>query len=431
MSSKKSYNRFFIIFQEEDKGYGMGPDRPPTGYAKVETKNDKSKVTVYVQNLKPFESGECLYRCYLISHQDDKDCTVYLGLMNIDDLGRGECSWECSADNAFDSKTAVEKFNGAAVVVDREGLDKVVAPLAGYMSKEKFDWRSKITIVKQSQPAPKEEVGEAIKEKTELNETAKKFEEYEKSIQEIIDKKVEVLEEHKEEKIEVVHEEHKEEKVEAVHEEQKIETEEIVEEDENEIIAPPIPENNIYFEGLNWDKREMKEPEPEPEPEEMFDDPRHKHKEHKYEYHGCPDYCNYNCRHVIKKMLEEMLGDCVKMDKHDELIDCCMWKVDMEKYRRDFYKITTYPCYDLIFYPMLFNYYKYIYKHNHYLFGIKYDKDKKVQALVFALPGRKTVYDQPYEGKTGFTRWVPWGMGGDGYWIMMYDPMTGIVVTQK
>jgi hypothetical protein len=94
LSSKKSYNRFFIIFQEEDKGYGMGPDRPPTGYAKVETKNDKSKVTVYVQNLKQFESGECLYRCYLISHQDDKDCTVYLGLMNIDDLGRGECSWE-------------------------------------------------------------------------------------------------------------------------------------------------------------------------------------------------------------------------------------------------------------------------------------------------------------------------------------------------
>lgn len=417
MSSKKSYNRFFIIFQEEDKGYGMGPDRPPTGYAKVETKNDKSKVTVYVQNLKPFDTGECLYRCYLISHQDDKDCAVYLGLMNIDDLGRGECSWECGADNAFDSKTAVEKFNGAAIVVDREGLDKVIAPLAGYMSKEKFDWRSKINIVKQPQPVLKEKSAATPEEKIEPSAEAKKFEEYEKSIQEIIDKKIEVLEEHKEEKAQVEYEE------------EKIESEEMAEEDENEREAfiPPVPENIQYYEGTDWDKRDDKEP----VGEDPLDDERHKYKEHKFEYHECPDYCNYNCRHVIKRMLEDVLSDCAKMGSHDELADCCMWKIDMAKYSRDFYKITSYPCYDLIFYPMLFNYYRYIYKHSHYLFGIKYDKDKKVQALVFALPGYKTSYDQPFGGRTGFNKWIPWGKGGDGYWVMMYDPMTGIVLNMR
>lgn len=418
MSSKKSYNRFFIIFQEEDKGYGIGPDRPPTGYAKVETKSDKSKVTVYVQNLKPFDTGECLYRCYLISHQDDKDCTVYLGMLNIDELGRGESSWESGADNAFESKTPIDKFNGAAVVVEREGVDKVIAPLAGYMSKEKFDWRSRIpkpsaAVVNESIEEVKTENVEEIK----VSEEAKKFQEYEETINKLVEKK---------EQQEVVQVEERVEETEQVIEQEVVQQIETNVSDTLETIEVPRVEKAKT--DASWDGYVQNVP-------DAGTILRDKHKEYKHEHYGCPMYHKYNYRPVIRKMLEDILADYEKMDKHKDMKDCILWKIDMDRYKRDIYKVNMYPCYDLIFYPMIFshlvNYYKYISKHGHYLFGIKCDKDKGVLAVVFGIPGRRKPCDQPFEGKTGFVKWIPSGTGDLGYWVMMYDPMTGVIFTQK
>lgn len=454
MSSKKSYNRFFIIFQEEDKGYGMGPDRPPTGYAKVETKNDKSKVTVYVQNLKPFESGECLYRCYLISHQDDRDSTVYLGLMNIDELGRGECTWECSADNAFDSRVPIDKFNGAAIVVDREGVDRVIAPLAGYMSKEKFDWRSKLAALKKN-------AAHINEEKAEISEEAKKFEAYEKSIE--VPAAEETVTQAKADVIAKVETEKKTEAKAQVETAEKVETAakvavaekaEPVEKPEtyDKVGAAAKPQTVDKFEkveavekGAETETLEkmatenihasLREDEVHPNAENVQDDQRHKHKESKCINHQYLSDAKHNFRHIMRKMLEDILADYEKMDKHKELRDCILWKVDMQKCRRDIHKCGIYPCYDLVFYPMMYNpicnYYNYISKHGHYLFGIKYDKDRKVMALLFGIPGMKKACDQPAGGRTGFLKWVSFGPSEDGYWIMMYDPITGAVITQK
>lgn len=454
MSAKKSYNRFFIIFQEEDKGYGVGPDRPPTGYAKVETKSEKSKVTVYVQNLKPFESGECLYKCYLISHQDDKDSTVYLGIMNIDDLGRGESSWESGAENAFDSKTSIDKFNGAAIVVEREGIEKVIAPLAGYMSKDKFNWRSIIPVIKKVQ---KEEIVQAdIYDEAlnvELSEEAKKFEEYEESINEIAEKNEyaesinEIAEKDEYEEIDVVSKEPENgmEGIETsgIPEDIDSETEELHDEMKGNA-ASAILENVVQEpEKMQIPKEtefKIEEPffyeQPVSRPVAGVDDEiRNKNKEHKYSYSGCMGYNKYDYRFAMRKMLEDILVQYEKIEKHKDLKECMVWKVDMEKCKKDGHKLTMYPCYDLLFYPMMYNpyfdHFKYIRKHGHYLFGIKCDKDKKVLAILFAIPGKNKPCEQPFGGKSGFTKWVSWGGKEDGYWIMMYDPMTGLILTQK
>lgn len=436
MAAKKSYNRYFIIFQEEDKGYGMGPDRPPTGYAKVETRNEKSKVTVYVQNLKPFEPDECLYKCYLISHQDGKGCSAYLGTMNIDDLGKGESSWETGYENAFDSKIPIDKFNGAAIVAEREGAAGVIAPLAGYMSKEKFDWRSVIPVGKQVQEINGEidtELKEDAKEDEEkvLTEEAAKFQEYEESILETS----EVLTEEEDIAVQdaagAVEPEIKD--VEnAVQEDIRAEEVKAQETPEIQETQEVIEDKAVPLEREDMSTKEKADSVDKPGDREA--DSRSKHKEHKYGYSGCLNCYKYDFRRILKKMLEDILDDYEKKDKHKELKDCKLWKVDMEKYKRDGYKMTMYPCYDLVFYPMmynpLYNYYRYIRKHGHYLFGVKHDKDGKIAAIIYGIPGRNTAYDQPFEGRTGFLKWISWG-GDRGYWIMMYDPMTGIIISQK
>lgn len=434
MAAKKSYNRYFIIFQEEDKGYGMGPDRPPTGYAKVETRNEKSKVTVYVQNLKPFEPDECLYKCYLISHQDGKDCSAYLGIMNVDDLGKGESSWETGYENAFDSKIPIDKFNGAAIVAEREGAAGVIAPLAGYMSKEKFDWRSVIPVGKQAQ-----EINDTLEEHAEeeekvLSEEAAKFQEYEENILETSEVLTEEENVALHDGVGVVETETKDDKS-AAQEDTRDMTENIQKTEEPREIQET--QEVVEDKAVHSEREDMSTTENADSVGRVDDvkaDSRSKHKEHKYEYPCCFNCFKYDFRRILKKMLEDILDDYENTDKHKELKGCRLWKVDMEKYKRDGYKMTMYPCYDLVFYPMMYNplydYYRYIRKHGHYLFGIKHDKDGKVAAIIYGIPGRNTASDQPFEGRTGFLKWISWG-GDKGYWIMMYDPMTGIIISQK
>lgn len=477
MAAKKSYNRFFIIFQEEDKGYGTGPDRPPTGYVKVETKSDKSKVTVYVQNLKPFENGECLYKCYLISHQDDKSHVAYLGIMDIDELGRGESSWESGAENAFDSKISIEKYNAAAIVVDREGMNAVVAPLAGYMSKEKFEWRNKLPVSKYKAEEKAYEEKVAAEEPV---EEAVKFEEYEKQISEMINtgEKAEEpasAETQKEAAGRSEEGENTEQIAEVTQAEQRIESNETTEQLREEVEAAVEPEqvevekkaevpvdSRVEEPVISEDRADENIDEEKVSPMEGKEEEiRGKHKDDKecckhkkveskckkydkkYEYEdynnfysGCMGYSKHDCRKMMCKVLEDILEDCEEAYVHKDLKDCKMWKIDMDKYKKDADKIYMYPCYDLIYYPMLnipyCNYYNYIRKSGHYLFGIKYDNSRQarraLRRIVFGIPGGNTPLDQPFQGLTGFTTWIPSeDRNVKGYWIMMYDPMTGLI----
>ncbi len=488
MSTKRSYNRFFIIFQEEDRGYGMGPDRPPTGYVKIEVKNDKSKVTAYVQNLKSIETAECLYKCYLISHQEDKDNVAYLGIINIDDFGRGEASWETGAENAFDCKIPIEKFNGAAIIADKEGANAVISPLAGYMSKEKFEWRSKINIEKNREKIETEEKED--KEQARAEQDAKKFEEYEKHIMDVVEEnkksenevnenienakeesKEEIVNQpldadYRDEKTETITEDNNAEDTNIVIEEQQYKVSEDIKVDETkqieelmegfekkfrERVIEDIKELLEVNEKANINQDELsaqrEEAQEEINREEDYNDElqdiitddeirgKHKEKECKeekdeYNFTTYDNYFMYSYRYIMRKKLDEILRCHPEMDHHKELKNCRLWRIDIGKYMEEGNKVQLYPCYDLVYYPMIYNpqynYYNYIKNHGHYLFGIKHGKSGEVKAIVFGIPGRKCEKDQPFKGKTGFVKWITWG-GRDGYWIMVYDPMTGMV----
>lgn len=438
MSSKKSYNRFFIILQEEDKGYGMGPDRPPTGYVKVETRNDKSKVTVYAQNLKPFETGEYLYRCYLISHQDGKDSTAYLGIMNIDESGRGESSWESGSEDAFTTKVPIDKFNAAAIIADKSGAETVIAPLAGYMSKEKFEWRSKIS---KGGYAVEQEAAKKTAEAEENKNEAEKFFQYEKEIEETVKADAAaspVVEEEKPSPVSAPVVEPEAEPVMKPDEGNVLEDADMEEirgkHKHHEECKKKKHEEHEEHEECKHEEHEEHEECKHEEYEECKEEKHEEHEEHmehkEHEHHEDEDYY-INIRLTMCKALEGMLRDYRRMEEHKGLKDCTIWKVDMEKCRRDGYMVRMYPYYDLLFYPMMYNpevnYFKYIAKHGHYLFGIKHGKKGEVEEIIFGIRGRRRIEDQPFKGRTGFIRWISYSGDDDGYWLMMYDPITGIV----
>jgi len=183
VTNKKSYSRYFIIFQEDDRGFGIAIDRPPTGYAKIENKNGRAKITFYVQNLLQ-EKGP--YTACLIDATKNPPAIAKLGEINVDETGRGEVWWEYREDDIADTGIHIDRFNVACVMTEDQ------YPLSGQIGKERIEWKEKL----------KNPVRQEDKEE-ELDEEAKKFIEYEERIKNEIEKikEGEKVEE-KEEKVE-------------------------------------------------------------------------------------------------------------------------------------------------------------------------------------------------------------------------------------
>ena len=137
MTTKKSYSRYFIILQEEEKGYSLASDKLPSGYAKFEIKNDKCRVTYYVQNLKK-ETGP--YHMILICNKKDIKKIIKLGELNIDDHGRTEVVYEYNNEDIDSSGIGVEKVVGAAIVKFAD--TNIIPVMVGFITTEtQEDWK--------------------------------------------------------------------------------------------------------------------------------------------------------------------------------------------------------------------------------------------------------------------------------------------------
>ena len=63
MAHNKLY-RNFIILQEDKKNNSSSDDKALSGYAKIEAKSDKCKISFYAQNLKEDENYAIVLICY-------------------------------------------------------------------------------------------------------------------------------------------------------------------------------------------------------------------------------------------------------------------------------------------------------------------------------------------------------------------------------
>lgn len=375
MSAKKSYSRYFIIFQEDDKGFGMAIDKQPTGYTKIETKNGKCKVTVYVQNLVK-ERGP--YTCYLIDTTKNPLYTAKLGEIPVDETGRGEVWWEYREDNVADTGLNVDKFNVSTIVVEGE---EVKFPLVGYVGKERASFKDRFVVKKREvkeDKEVKEKDKEVAKVEVELDEEALKFKEYEETIKKEIEKEEQRNKEVKEEK------KNKFEKDEKVDEEKEVDAE----------FEEGAPSEFLRSNEINERAQGM--------------------------------HAAYF--HEILKNFEEVT------DISDEASNTRWWKVkvDMDMKLKD---NKYFPYYCAIYhinmaYPYI-NYLKYCKKAGYYYFGIRYDNQGEVKYILYGIEGDNDVKSQPYSGMTGFIKWIKFVNNDKGLWVMTYNPYNGCVMIPK
>lgn len=159
MSDSKRYKRYFIILENEDTGFENKEKKIPKGYAKIEVKNGKAVLNVYVQDLKYFEDGKYIYRNLLIS--TGGSTYIDTGSFIIDEKGRGELKKKINPQNIENSGMTVADCNVVAIVAEPvNGIEKakdIQAPLVGYIDKERVNWKSILKNKKKEERDQKEE----------------------------------------------------------------------------------------------------------------------------------------------------------------------------------------------------------------------------------------------------------------------------------
>ncbi|AVK49115.1 hypothetical protein AXY43_14480 [Clostridium sp. MF28] len=142
MAHNKLY-RNFIILQEDERGYSQSNDKALSGYAKVEAKGDKCKISFYAQNLRQEDN----YSMVLICCKKDLKQLIDIGPLAINEVGKGDTSKEYYVNNIASLGISYEKISGAAICRVKDNETEFV--MHGFMNGEESadNWR-KFKIIK-------------------------------------------------------------------------------------------------------------------------------------------------------------------------------------------------------------------------------------------------------------------------------------------
>lgn len=215
MAYSRYYSRLFITLKQERPDFCLD-FRPAMGRCIVEIRNNKGKLSVYAQGLKP----RILYKIFIIKCESGNSLGIPVGLIPIDDNGKGEIKWNFEPDNVGESKCKIEEFNVVALVVQEH--NEIIAPLVGYTENAVL-WKNNFKSFNKDEINNKNEEKKDIKEKTinnindsktekeEIKENQKTIneetnnKEIEQEVKKDIDNKIETeeIEESNEDKIEI------------------------------------------------------------------------------------------------------------------------------------------------------------------------------------------------------------------------------------
>lgn len=417
MAHSKLY-RNFIILQEDEKKHSGSGDKALSGYAKIEAKSDKCKISFYAQNLKKEEK----YSLVLICYKKDLKQVVELGSLNVSESGKGESSKEYYIDNIAGLDLSYEKISGAAICKHKD--NQLIFLMYGFINGENIDesWKKCKVIKDKSIKEPSKEIKKEEKKIGKVKFEEKQGNEKEKTCSkcELKTNKEEVEEKSKYKKEEEKDECKVEEKPKHKKEEKK---------DECEVKEKPKH------------KKEQKEDEYEVK------------KEHKTK--DCTDNCKReedNKFESYERMIDQKRGE---EDIHEDdfrikgtigdffmditkgfeevknvskEISYCKWYKVRVNTLDDMCNVSNYNKYTVAYYPMLNNY-PYIKKYGYFMLGYKCDSEGNLKYIVYGVPGKKDKDEQPYAGKTGFVTWMSNAEGSkEGCWLMFYDYKNSMVV---
>ena len=473
MAHSKLY-RNFIILQEDERGYSSSNDKALSGYAKVEAKGDKCKVSFYAQNLK--QDGR--YSMVLICCKKDFKQLIDLGPLEVNDVGKGDASKEYYVNNIAGLGISYEKISGAAICKMDPGDIKVI--MHGFMNGEEAtdNWR-KYKIIKAD--------SKKYEDKQRLDNTKKNDIQKDKIIEaKPIDREPTKAKTIETSTLEVKPLESKVVKAEEIKVEREIETER--ENITKNSVNTRIPNLDVDIDISAEDRHKKK-----CDNEEKSMDDYIKKIYDKLDTYECDinldisdlkndvvvygfiknkkdDKCKWKKFKIEKSCKREDFSTPQNAKRLDENID--LDKIDFEEYEKSignmnsseefelqgstgkyfediasgfepytekledinyckWYKVSVdsiedlcdtsnYNQYTLAYYPMI-NYYPYISKEKYFLIGYKCNSSGELQHIVYAIPGSKDKSEQPYGGKTGFVTWTRDNTRGNGYWLMFYD----------
>ncbi|NFA60610.1 hypothetical protein K8O96_09430 [Clostridium sporogenes] len=406
MAQKKNYSRYFIILEEDEKGYSLGVDKSASGYVKLENKNGKSKISYYVQNIKKQSSP---YHMVLICNKKGSKDIIKIGEMNIDEYGRADICYEYPVDNIGNCGINADKISGAAIV---KFIDSnIISVMSGFSTTDIPTWKS-FSIVEN-----KERKKESVKEEK-ANKTI--FDKYEETIEEIKAKdssngnKDEANKEDSEEKLV---QEHKEKEVYNEAREKDKNKKEANKKDldiENRGKDKDIKEfNKEDLDSKDIEKNNEKDLDKEEKPIEKNRDKKRNKKNTPIGLEG--------------KYFRSLVDGLDSVDNITDEIKNCIWYKIHAQNEDDMRDTCNYDKFMVLYNPML-KYYPYIKKHGHYILGYKCDKLGNMKYLVYGIPGDKTREDQPFKGRSGFVTWIENKENNLGYWLMFYDYKTNNIL---
>jgi len=456
--------RSFIILQEDERGQVGSDGKSLSGYAKVEAKGDKCKISFYAQNLRT----ENKYSMVLICCKKEFKELINLGDLAINDTGKGDTSREYYINNIADMGISYEKISGAAIC--KSNANKTEYVMYGFMNGEEpsENWREfKTTKVEKNK---KQDL--SIKKSDKViecknNKKNKECKTQKDTIKEPVIKQTNIKEADIKESV-IKENTVKEALVEETSTKEKIERS-ILSEDERNKCKKVEHKKDEVEEGINkicnklnyfdntidinipnldcdyliygfikkkgdkkckWEKFKIDKCSPKScfkgnkrlEENTRLDLDLDKVDFDKYEreiYNTRNDVQKDNSDKTIK-CFEEIAQEFEQYSGGLIDIDNCKWRKINVDSMDDLCDESNYNKYTLAYYPMI-NYYPYISKRNHFLLGYKYNNYNKLQYIVYGIPGSKDKEEQPYGGKTGFVTWTSSNKTNQGYWLMFYD----------
>lgn len=447
MSQLNKLYRNFIILQEDERGYSSSNDKALSGYSKIEAKGETCKISFYAQNLR-HDEGEDYYILAICNKKDAKKI-VNLGKLSVSEGGKAEVTKEYSIDNIGGLGIGYDKISGAAIAKMKNEIPIVI--MCGFINGEQpsDSWKN-YKVLKAANDKGKhkhDDKKKDYKKKDDKKKCDKHREDEDRDViiqevNEIFKKEdLEPIEDYDEEireEIELVQEEDENRSDEDYEEviEERLTGEEVIKEDimGEEVIQEEISQNEVLqdteirknpFENNNGDKNPFDKN--ELNIDENLSRGYIKNKFDEYE-ETIEDKEEFKVRGSVGEYFEGLANgfECCR-SKYDEIKYCKWYKVPVSDLH-EMCNMSNYNRYAVAYYPML-NYYPYIRQHRYFMLGYKCDKEGNLRYIVYGIPGKRNIDDQPYEGKTGFVTWVSdESRDGSGCWLMFYDFKNSTVV---
>lgn len=414
MPSRKSYNRFFIILQEDQKGYGLDTNRTPSGYAKLEMRNDRAKTSFYVQDIKK-QNGPYYMVLIALGISGNREL-INLGQINIDEGGKADISNEHDANNIANTNIGMDKIQGAGIC--RINGTKVNPVMAGFICGEELKNWTTYPMANVNVRSSKGNVAakpEEVNIKTEAKKENKPVEQSKADTIEVKKNK------DRENEDVTINETKVKEKLDLRNNDESLN--EVVK-DSNTVEVQDFDEYEDQIERLKEYRKKHSEKKCKDDDDSDEDDDNGKDYDYKKKKkYGKDDYPVGHMGDFFKNVVKGL----DKIGSNDSIKNCQWYKAHVENLE-SMYCENDYNKYSVVFYPMIC-YYPYIAKTKSFMIGYKCDDDGVLKYIIYAIPGTKALVDQPYEGKTGFVTFM-----GDkdnsetGHWLMYYDIKNNSVV---